>query len=126
MDIAVYPLNFGLRLWGKPNQFYATSSLLESGVDAHGSVLCKYRDFDMLIWHSKVSNSYIPSEIQGENGALVIDHLSVCEQVIYYPCQGEKRFINIKHNQMYYQALEFAKLYQQQKIDNKGLEHTLL
>lgn len=128
MDIGVYPLNFGLGLWGKPNRFYATSSLLPSGVDAHGSVLCNYEDFDVSIWHSKVTNSYIPSEIQGEEGALVIDHLSVCEQVTYYPRQGEKQIISIQQqdNEMYYEALEFAKLYQQRKIDHKGLEYTLL
>ena len=128
MDIGIYPLSFGLSLWGQPRQFYATSSLLASGVDAHGSVLCNYNDFDVMIWHSKVTNSYIPSEIQGENGTLVIDHLSVCHQVTYHPRQGEDEIISLtqQSNEMYYEALEFAKLYQQRTIDHQGITLSLL
>ncbi len=128
MDIGIYPLSFGLSLWGQPQQFYATSSLLASGVDAHGSVLCNYNDFDMIIWHSKVTNSYISSEIQGENGALVIDHLSTCHQVTFHPHQGEEKIISItqQSNELYYEALEFAKLYKQRTIDHQGIGLSLL
>lgn len=128
MDIGVYPLNFGLGLWGSPNRICASAVKLESGVDAHGSVLLNYDDFDVIIWHSKVSNSYLPSEIQGEKGSLIIKNLSCCENIIYQPRVGEKKEITLKQhsNDMYYEAKEFAKLYRQRKLDHNGLVYSLL
>lgn len=127
MDIGVYPLSFGIGLWGKPQYISASATLLDSGVDAHGSVLMNYDGYDVIIWHSKVSNSYLPSEIQGENGALIINHLSVCDQVIYHSRSGEKQEISVKqnNNEMYYEAKQFAKLCQERQINHKGLEYSL-
>ncbi len=36
-------------------------------------MVLSYGDFDVTLHHSKVSDSAIPSEIQGEDGALVIE-----------------------------------------------------
>ncbi len=62
-----------MALWGEPRAVLATASLLDSGVDARGTVVLSYGDFDVTLHHSKVSDSAIPSEIQGEDGALVIE-----------------------------------------------------
>ena len=128
MDIGVYPLNFAIGLWKKPSSIYASGTQLDSGVDAHGTVLLNYDDFDIIIWHSKVTNSSIHSEIQGEDGTLIIKHLSVCEQVFYQPRQGELQEITLTQNsnEMYYEALEFANLYQQRQINHKGLKYSLI
>ena len=128
MDIGVYPLNFAIGLWERPSSIYASGTQLDSGVDAHGTVLLNYDDFDIIIWHSKVTNSSIHSEIQGEDGALIIKHLSVCEQVFYQPRQGELQEITLTQNsnEMYYEALEFANLYQQRQINHKGLKYSLI
>lgn len=127
MDIGVYPLNFAIGLWGKPTTISATASLLESGVDAHGSVVMKYEDFEVIIWHSKVSNSYIPSEIQGEDGSLIINHLSVCQQVSYQPRQANHQDVSVTQNsnEMYYEANHFAELCQQRQIMHNGLNNSL-
>ncbi len=58
---------------GEPHGVTATASLLESGVDAHGVVVLDYGDFSVTLQHSKVSDSVLPSEIQGEDGSLVIE-----------------------------------------------------
>ncbi|WP_294614909.1 Gfo/Idh/MocA family oxidoreductase [uncultured Gilliamella sp.] len=128
MDIGVYPLNFAIGLWGKPTCVSANACLLQSGVDAHGSVLMNYDDFEVIIWHSKVSNSYIPSEIQGENGSLIINHLSVCQQIRYQPRQAMEKDITVKQNsnEMYYEAETFAKLYKKRQINHKGLDYSLI
>ena len=128
MDIGVYPLNFAIGLWKKPSSIYASGTQLDSGVDAHGTVLLNYDDFDIIIWHSKVTNSSIHSEIQGEDGTLIIKHLSVCEQVFYQPRQGELQEITLTQNsnEMYYEALEFTNLYQQRQINHKGLKYSLI
>lgn len=73
MDIGFYCTASAVALWGEPQAVLATASLLDSGVDAEGTVVLSYGDFDVTLHHSKVSDSAIPSEIQGEDGALVIE-----------------------------------------------------
>lgn len=128
MDIGVYPLNFALGLWGKPQHVQASATLLDSGVDGHGSVLMNYGAFDVVIAHSKVSDSCLESEIQGEAGSLIIKHLSIVEEVIYKPRQGEALIVSQKHvdNDMVYEALQFATLIQQHQVDHQGLKDSLL
>jgi hypothetical protein len=63
----------------------ATASLLASGVDAHGVVVMDYGDFSVTLQHSKVSDSVLASEIQGEAGSLVIEKLSECQKVCFVP-----------------------------------------
>ncbi|WP_016584703.1 Gfo/Idh/MocA family protein, partial [Yersinia pestis] len=85
MDIGYYCLASALALWGEPKSVWASASLLPSGVDAHGTVSLNYGDFDVIIIHSKVSQSDIPSEIQGEDGSLVIESISECLSVAFTP-----------------------------------------
>ncbi len=44
----------------------AVSHILQTGVDGEGSAVFQYDDMDAIIQYSKVADSYIPSEIQGE------------------------------------------------------------
>lgn len=127
MDIGVYPLNFALGLWQKPQKVQATASLLDSGVDAHGSILMNYGDFDVTILHSKVSDSFIHSEIQGEAGALIIKHLSIVEEVIYQPRIGDPMIVSQQHheNDMIYEAQRFADLIHQKQFHHQGLTDSL-
>lgn len=79
MDIGYYCLASAVSLFGEPDSLNASATLLDSGVDAHGHVSMNYaghgagEGFDVVLFHSKVSNSDIPSEIQGEDGTLVIE-----------------------------------------------------
>jgi len=41
----------------------ANATLLDSGVDAHGTVCLNYGDFDVILFYFKVINWNIPSEI---------------------------------------------------------------
>jgi predicted dehydrogenase len=75
MDIGFYCLASAVALWGEPQSVQASASLLESGVDAHGVVVLNYGDFSVTLQHSKVSDSVLASEIQGESGSLVIEHI---------------------------------------------------
>lgn len=128
MDIGVYPLNVAVALWGKPLKVMADAYLLASGVDAHGTILLHYQDFDVVVWHSKVSDSYLPSEIQGEQGALLIEHLSVGEKVSFKPRRGDFQDITLSQeaNSLYYEAEIFAQLVQQRNVLHKGLDHSLM
>ncbi len=76
MDLGVYCLYPFVQLFDSPQQIHAYADLLESGVDAAGTVILKYPDFHVSIMHSKVSASGNSSEIQGEQGTLVFDNIS--------------------------------------------------
>ncbi|MDF7660125.1 Gfo/Idh/MocA family oxidoreductase [Erwiniaceae bacterium L1_54_6] len=124
MDIGYYCLAAAVTLWGEPQQVTAQASLLESGVDAHGVVVLGYGDFDVTILHSKVSDSLIPSEIQGEAGSLVIEKISECQQLRFIPRGGESQNLTqTQHiNTMLYEAETFSRLVNAGQVEHPGLQ----
>lgn len=128
MDIGYYCVASTVALFGAPQSVLASATLLDTGVDAHGSVCLNYGDFDVVISHSKVSNSTIPSEIQGEEGTLVIDKISEVQGVVLTP-RGEHSQVltQPQHiNTMLYEAQVFADLVEQQQVEHVGLENSLI
>lgn len=123
MDIGYYCLAFAVALWGEPCTTQASATLLESGVDAHGSIILNYGDFDVTIVHSKVSHSAIPSEIQGEDGSLVIEKVSECHNVKFIPREGKQvDLTQPQHiNSMLYEADVFATLVNDNDINHAEL-----
>lgn len=123
MDIGFYCLATAVALWGEPYSVKATASLLESGVDAHGTVVLDYGDFDVTLLHSKVSQSVTPSEIQGEAGSLVIDHISECQRVCFVPRGGKTQDLSEPQhiNTMLYEAETFARLVENNEVNHAGL-----
>ncbi|MCU6361294.1 gfo/Idh/MocA family oxidoreductase, partial [Enterobacter quasiroggenkampii] len=85
LDIGFFCLSSAGRLFGGPKSVPANPSLLASSVDAHGVVVMDYGDFSVTLQHSKVSDSVLASEIQGEAGSLVIEKLSECQKVCFVP-----------------------------------------
>lgn len=128
MDIGFYCVAFAISLWGKPNQVSGHAIKLDSGVDALGTVTLVYPDFLVNILHSKVSNSSLPSEIQGEDGNLVIEHLSECETITkIMRASGDKQIISKAHpdNTMVFEASHFAKLVADKHVLHDGLLRAL-
>lgn len=128
MDIGYYCVASTVALFGAPQSVLASATLLDTGVDAHGSVCLNYGDFDVVISHSKVSNSDIPSEIQGEEGTLVIEKISEAQGVVLTP-RGENSQVltQPQHiNTMLYEAQVFAELVEKQQIEHVGLENSLI
>ncbi|WP_019615148.1 Gfo/Idh/MocA family protein [Psychromonas ossibalaenae] len=120
MDIGYYCVAFTVALFGKPEQILATATLLDSGVDGAGAVLLNYGQFTVSIDHSKISDSVLPSEIQGEQGNLVIKHISLCEQVnLHQKQQITDLTLPQPENSMVYEADFFAQQIQQGKMDEK-------
>lgn len=124
MDIGFYCLASAIALWGEPQKIQASASLLESGVDAHGVVMLDYGDFSVTLQHSKVSDSTLPSEIQGEAGALVIEKISECQKVSFVPRGSKAQDLSQPQhiNTMLYEAEEFARLVENNEVDHPGLE----
>jgi predicted dehydrogenase len=110
VDIGFYCVAATVALFGEPENAQASAKLLESGVDAHGCAIFQYPEFDVTLAHSKVSDSYAPSEIQGEQGAIIIDHIAECTDVkIRYRDGSIENLTQVQsENSMSYEAQAFA------------------
>ncbi|MFA0182037.1 Gfo/Idh/MocA family protein [Vibrio cyclitrophicus] len=110
VDIGFYCVAATVALFGKPKSAHASAKLLDSGVDAHGCAVFQYPEFDVTLAHSKVSDSYAPSEIQGECGAIIIDHIAECTDVKirYRDGRIENLTQTQSENSMSYEAQAFA------------------
>jgi len=126
MDIGYYCLGVAVSLWGEPQKIIASATLLESGVDGLGTVVMDYGSFDVTLQHSKISQSALPSEIQGEEGSLVIEHVSQCHQIRLVPREGPAQDLSLPQaeNTMVYEAEHFAKLINQREINHSGLDYS--
>ncbi|MTD27532.1 Gfo/Idh/MocA family protein [Erwinia sorbitola] len=124
MDIGYYCLATAVSLWGEPVSVSASATLLASGVDGHGSVILNYGDFDVTLQHSKISQSTLPSEIQGEEGSLVIEQVSECQRISFVPRGGKAQDLTQPQhiNTMLYEAEVFACLVESHQVDHPGLE----
>ena len=123
MDIGFYMLACAVALWGEPHSLQASATLLASGVDGHGTVCLNYGDFDVALLHSKVSQTVLPCEIQGEDGSLVIDKMSEGQQLAFVPRSGNKQDLTQPQhiNTMLYEAEKFAELIERGEINHPGL-----
>lgn len=124
MDIGYYCLATAVSLWGEPHKVSANASLLANGVDAHGTVVMDYGDFDVTLLHSKVSQSGLPSEIQGEEGSLIIEHVSECQRVSFVPRGARSQDLSHPQhiNTMLYEAETFARLVESNEVNHPGLQ----
>ncbi len=86
-------------------------------------MILHYGDFDVTLLHSKVSNSAIPSEIQGEAGSLLIEKLAECQQLRLLPRSGTGQDLTQPQhsNTMRYEAEVFASLVETQQIAHPAL-----
>ncbi|MBD8068524.1 Gfo/Idh/MocA family protein [Bacillus sp. PS06] len=128
MDIGVYTIYPMVVLFGKPDEVKANAIMLESGVDGQGSLLFKYPEMTGTVMYSKISNSYIPSEIQGENGTMIIDNIHTLEKINIQYRDGSVEDISvpIEHHSMYYEAKEFIELIKNKEVESNinSLQHS--
>ncbi|WP_027416753.1 Gfo/Idh/MocA family protein [Aneurinibacillus terranovensis] len=120
MDIGIYCLYPMVVLFGKPRRVKANGIFLDSGVDGEGTILVEYEGMDAVIMHSKITNSYLPSEIQGEDGSILIDKINAPEKVEIRYRDGSTEDITQPHtyNPMYYEAKEFIELIKNGQLES--------
>lgn len=127
MDLGVYCAYPIISLFGNPINIMASCVMLETGVDGQGTVCLKYDDMEAVVIHSKITDSAIPSEIQGENGCIVIDKISVPQKVAIHYRNGKIEDISqpqIKED-MYYEAKEFINIIKKGKDQSNINTHDL-
>lgn len=111
VDLGVYPISLAVSLFGKPEKISAHVTMLPTGVDGSGSVILDYGTHTCTTMFSKITDSYLPGEISGENGTIVIDHVAPISSIEFSSrLSGEKEQLAIteEENDMMYEAEAIA------------------
>ncbi|MDR1356441.1 MAG: Gfo/Idh/MocA family oxidoreductase [Tannerellaceae bacterium] len=85
MDIGVYTVYPMVALFGRPLKTDASGIVLSSGVDGQGAVNFLYDGMNATVLYSKIADSSLPSEIQGEGGRITLDRINIIGKVTYTP-----------------------------------------
>jgi predicted dehydrogenase len=127
MDIGYYCVGSAIELFGEPKSVQASAHLLPSGVDGCGSVTLAYNGFNVNLLHSKVSDSLIPSEFQGEQGSVLVDMIATgrCVERIFRGQDKEVLTLPQEENHMFYEAQAFAKQLKIGVIDEQMKQRSL-
>nr|WP_202887607.1 Gfo/Idh/MocA family oxidoreductase [Cohnella zeiphila] len=125
MDLGVYCLYPAIVLFGKPRSVKAGGMLLSSGADGEGSMLLEYDGMEGVIQYSKISDSSLPSEIQGEDGTIVIDRISQPQRVEirYRDGRIEDASVGQDDETMKYEIEEFIRLVKRGRRESETNSH---
>lgn len=125
MDLGVYAIYPMVVLFGRPRQISATGLKLSTGVDGQGAVNLTYDNMDATILYSKISDSYLPAEIQGEKGTLTLDRINTIREVTLRIKGEPPKDISQStiHNEYYYEIAEFISLIENGQIESPTNSH---
>jgi len=121
MDIGIYTIYPMVVLFGRPHTIKAQGIVLSSGVDGFGTVNFDYGTMKATVIYSKISDSILPTEIQGEEGSILLDRINIIKQVQFVPRQGaasgkgismitEDISVDGENDEYYYEVKEFIDL----------------
>ncbi|MCJ8014050.1 Gfo/Idh/MocA family oxidoreductase [Paenibacillus sp. KQZ6P-2] len=125
MDLGIYCIYPMVTLFGKPEAVKAVGVMLSSGVDGEGSLVMRYPDMDAVVMYSKISDSFLPAEIQGENGTMVIDRINQPYDVKIQYRDGSIENLTQQqiHESMYYELEEFIRMIGRGRLSSKINSH---
>ncbi len=120
MDIGVYGIHMMASLFGMPYGLSAKGYILPGSIDGSGSILGKYKEMQTEVIYSKITNSYLPSEIQGEKGNIVFSPVTSPEKIKIILRSGEKETIcpEIINPDMYYEVRAFLDMIKGKRKDS--------
>lgn len=95
MDIGLYCVYPIVDLFGMPDHIKASGVRLSSGVDGEGTLLLSYPNMEAVAMYSKITQSFLPSEIQGEKGTITIDHIQKIENIEIHYLDGRVEEISV-------------------------------
>lgn len=112
MDIGVYCVHPMVLLFGLPESVHASSIFLDNHMEGMGTALLNYGSMLGEIRYSKITDSQMPSEIQGEAGFMKIWRIADTREMELGLRDGTKETIRIskKENNMYYEIARFVQL----------------
>lgn len=112
MDIGVYCVNPALRLFGRPSRVSAESIFMHNNMEAMGTAIFSYPELLVELVYSKITQGYSPSQIQGEDGTLLIDAIEDIRRIELFSRDGSHQVFEIekRDNNMYYEIADFISI----------------
>jgi predicted dehydrogenase len=113
VDLGVYPLFLAIGLFGEPQKVTYYPVILRSGVDGSGTLILEYQDFVCTILCSKISDSVLPCEIQGEKGTFVLEDAAPISEIKFIDCRTKENeiFSVVQEDKdMVYECIKFAEI----------------
>lgn len=115
MDLGIYTIYPMVVLFGRPKKINATGLLLSTGVDGQGAVNFEYEGMSATVLYSKIADSHLSTEIQGEKGLISLDRINTIKEVrLRYrnsEVEHELGYFDPK-NEYYHEITEFIDLIQ--------------
>lgn len=126
-DLGVYCIAPIVHLAGEPITVLTNNHLLSTGADGQGSMILNYDGFEAIAMYSKISDSYMPSEIQGELGVIEIDRISDPKRATLKYRDGRTEDLSVEHHfdTMYYELKEFINSVKGKKLDSAINTHEI-
>lgn len=134
MDIGVYTVYPMVVLFGRPNKISASGVVLSTGTDGQGAVNFEYEGMNATVLYSKIANSSLPTEIEGEGGNFMLDKINQINRVTWQarpvassgkgpltPVEDISAVID--KDEYYYEVAEFINLVQAGKLESEVNSH---
>ena len=129
MDIGIYTVYPMVALFGRPQKIEAQGIKLHTGVDGQGAINFQYEGMNATVLYSKIANSSLPTEIEGEKGNLVLDKIHITNAIDFIPRQvvgqGQEQAnipqsigVSLDKSPYYYEIKEFIDLIEQGKQES--------
>ena len=121
MDIGCYCVHPLVALFGRPSSILAQSVRLSNGFEGAGTILAAYPQMQAELLYSKISNSKLSSEIQGENGSMLIEGINIPKKVTLCWNQGKQEQISFSFEEqdMCYELNAFAQMIYKEQSPKK-------
>ncbi|OAV74202.1 1,5-anhydro-D-fructose reductase [Bacteroidales bacterium Barb7] len=125
-DIGTYTVYPMVVLFGRPKTIKASGIILSSGTDGQGAVNFQYDDMNATILYSKIADSFLPTEIQGEDGNITLDRINIISRVTFTPrltAVLEDISRQTDKDEYHYEIAEFINLVQSGKRESDINSH---
>ncbi|WP_165045417.1 Gfo/Idh/MocA family protein [Dysgonomonas sp. ZJ709] len=125
MDLGVYTIYPMVVLFGRPSKISATGLMLSTGADGQGAINFEYEGMNATVLYSKIADSALPTEIQGEDGTITLDRVNIISHVTLKSRDGKEDVISrpIEKNEFYYEISEFINLVKSGKRESEINSH---
>ncbi len=110
MDLGVYCIYPAVDLFGKPEKADISAYKLETGADGCGSVIFHYPDKCVTLSYSKISDSFLKSEFQGEEKTVTLGSVGLLSDIKLVSHDGKSETLygeEEKYKLMGYEAEDF-------------------
>lgn len=111
-DLGIYGVHALVDWFGEPLRVLAADVPLPTGADGAGVALAIYDGFVADVSWSKITASDVPSEVQGELGTLVIDHVPAPRSLVVTRLDGvrEEEHLDVPAFDLAYEVERFVRL----------------